>query len=55
MKLIIAAFPLATVTVAQSLGAAVPTVPVCIITGISAFACAYIVLRFLYSIFFPNQ
>ena len=55
MKLIIAAFPYATIATAQHLGAALPTKPIVILAGISAFATAYLILRFLYNLFFPDQ
>jgi hypothetical protein len=55
MKIILSAFPFLTITAAQHLGAAVPTLPACIIAGISAFIASYFLLRILFNLFFPKS
>lgn len=44
MKFIIAGFPFFTISAAQHLGAALPTLPTCIIAAISAFWLSFLVI-----------
>lgn len=55
MKFIIAGFPLLTISAAQHLGAALPTLPICIIAAISAFILSALIIRLLYKLIFPDR